>query len=223
MKPILAACLAICLCVAPMAHAGAWLREKGGGFVSLSFGATQFSETTNALYIEYGLSDSTTIGLDISAFTNADKVRNGFGTLFVRRSIGLTDRPSKWAYEIGIGGLWGEETQRPAFKTGVSWGRGFEFKDRSGWVNVDGSFVYEPTLGEHITKLDTTLGMELGQVATGLLEITLSNQNSDTFGAVEPSVLIRPKQSSFDFKFGAQIPFDEKEKTALKLGIWRTF
>ena len=53
---------------APMAQAGAWLRESGTGFVSLSFGATQFSETTNAAYIEYGLSDATTIGLDISSF-----------------------------------------------------------------------------------------------------------------------------------------------------------
>lgn len=223
MRFLFTTCLVMTLCAAPMGHAGAWLREKGTGFASLSFGATQFSETTNALYIEYGLTDKMTVGLDISAFTNAQNVRNGFGNLFLRRALGPTDRPSKWAYEIGVGGLWGNEMQRPTVKTGISWGRGFQVRDRSGWVNIDAAYVYEPTLGDHVTKFDATLGMELGGITSGLLDLTLSHEKSDTFGAFEPSVLIRPKQSKFSIKVGAQIPFDEQEKTALKLGIWRSF
>jgi hypothetical protein len=49
MRLVFTICLVLSQGVAPIAHAGAWLREKGTGFVSLSFGATQFSETTNAL------------------------------------------------------------------------------------------------------------------------------------------------------------------------------
>ncbi|MGC1506106.1 MAG: hypothetical protein WA782_18455 [Sulfitobacter sp.] len=209
--------------LASAAHAGAWLREEGTGFVSLGFGATQFSETTNAFYIEYGLSDKTTIGLDVSAFTNALNVRNGFGNLFLRRAIGPTDRPNKWAYEVGIGGLWGNEMQLPTVKTSVSWGREFQLNERDGWVNVDAGFIYEPTQGENVTKLDATLGVKFGAITTGLLEVTVSSQNSDTYGAFEPSVLIRPKDSNFNVKVGAQIPFDEQDKTALKLGVWHTF
>lgn len=223
MRVLFTVILLIWQCMASTAYAGAWLREKGTGFTSLSFGATQFSETTNALYIEYGLSDKTTIGLNISSFTNALNVRNGFGNLFMRRAIGPTDRPNKWAYEIGVGGLWGNEKHLPTFKTAISWGRGFQIKERSGWVNVDAAFVYEPTLGQNIAKLDAALGMNFGGITTGLLEVTISSQNSETYGALEPSVLLRPKDSSFSVKLGAQIPFDEQEKAALKLGIWRKF
>ncbi|WP_386625279.1 hypothetical protein [Sulfitobacter geojensis] len=223
MRYLFAACLILWQCVACTAQAGAWLREKGTGFVSLSFGATQFSETTNALYIEYGLSDKTTVGLDVSTFTNALNVRNGFGNIFLRRAIGPTDQPHKWAYEIGFGGLWGNEMQLPTVKTAISWGRGFKIAERDGWVNMDAAYVYEPTLGEHITKLDATLGLNFGTITTGLLEVTLSSQNSETYGAFEPSVLIRPKESRFSIKVGAQVPFDEQEKAALKLGIWRSF
>ena len=201
MRVLFTVILLIWQCMASTAYAGAWLREKGTGFTSLSFGATQFSETTNALYIEYGLSDKTTIGLDISSFTNALNVRNGFGNLFMRRAIGPTDRPNKWAYEIGVGGLWGNEKHLPTFKTAISWGRGFQI----------------------IAKLDAALGMNFGGITTGLLEVTISSQNSETYGALEPSVLLRPKDSSFSVKLGAQIPFDEQEKAALKLGIWRKF
>ncbi|KIN75023.1 hypothetical protein Z945_2922 [Sulfitobacter noctilucae] len=208
---------------ASMAQAGAWLRDKGTGFVSLSFGATQFSETTNAFYLEYGLTEGTTVGLDVSTFTNSENVRNGFGNLFVRRSLGSVDGPHRFAYEVGVGGLWGNEMQLPTVKTSVSWGRGLSVSDRSGWINLDGAFIYEPTLGEHITKFDGTIGMNFTDVTTGLLEVTVSQQNDDTYGAVEPSVLITPRNSSFRFKVGAQIPIEEQDKSALKLGVWHTF
>ncbi|MDF3414491.1 hypothetical protein HKX54_08495 [Sulfitobacter sp. M57] len=223
MRVLFAVSLMVWQFLASNAQAGAWLREKGTGFASLSFGATEFSETTNALYVEYGLSNKTTIGLDISSFTNAQNVRNGFGNLFIRRAIGPTDRPSKWAYELGIGGLWGNERQLPSVKTTLSWGRGFQLRARDGWINMDAAYVYEPTLGSHITKFDATLGLHFGGITTGLLEVTHSSQNDDTFGAVEPSVLIRPKDGKFSIKLGAQIPFDEGDKAALKLGVWHSF
>ncbi len=205
------------------AQAGAWLREEATGFVSLSFGATKFSETTNALYVEYGLSSTTTIGLDVSTFTNAQNVRNGFGNIFLRRAIGPTDRDSKFSYEIGIGGLWGNEMQRPTLKTGLSWGRGFQLDERNGWVNIDAAVIIEPKLSEHIVKLDGTLGMALTDTISGILEVNLSHQENDIYGAFEPSVLIRPKDLGISFKIGAQIPFEDQEKSALKLGLWHSF
>lgn len=223
MKTLFAVLVMTCQCMASIGHDGAWLRDEGSGFASLSFGATQFSETTNALYVEYGLSDKTTIGLDVSTFTNALNVRNGFGNLFIRRAIGPTDQPNRWAYELGVGGLWGNERHLPTLKTTLSWGRGFQFHNRSGWVNMDAAFIYEPTLGSHITKFDATLGLHFGGITTGLLEVTHSSQNNDTYGAFEPSLLIRPKDSKFSVKLGAQIPFDEDDRAALKLGIWHSF
>ncbi len=223
MRFIFTASLILIHLAAPTAQAGAWLRERGTGFVSLSFGATQFSETTNALYIEYGLTDKSTVGIDISAFTNSQNVRNGFGNLFLRRNLGRLDGPNRLAYEVGVGGLWGNEMQLPTVKTTVSWGRGFNVADRSGWINLDGAYIYEPTEGTHITKFDGTLGMNFTPVTTGLIEVTVSERSDDTYGAVEPSLLIKPKNSAFSFKVGAQIPIEEQDKTALKLGIWHNF
>ncbi|MCX7560377.1 hypothetical protein OS190_12430 [Sulfitobacter sp. F26204] len=223
MRKLFVASLILWQGLASVADAGAWLREKGDGFVSLSFGATQFSETTNAFYIEYGLSDKTTIGLDVSAFTNALNVRNGFGNLFLRRAIGPADQPDKWAYELGIGGVWGNEMHRPTVKAGIAWGRGFKVNSRAGWINLDAAYIHEPTLGEHITKFDAAVGMAFSDATTGLLEISVSAQKSETYGAFEPSLLIQPKDSKFRIKLGAQIPFSEQEKTALKMGIWNDF
>ncbi len=223
MRLILVLFMTIFWSAASAAHAGAWLREKGTGFVSLSFGASMFSETTNSLYLEYGLSEKITVGLDISAFTNAQDVRNGFGNLFMRRSLGPTDGRNKWAYEIGVGGLWGNEMQRPTIKTGLSWGRGFQVNKHSGWINLDAAVIYEPTLNEHIVKFDGTVGLDFGNITTGIVEVALSQQENEFFGAIEPSILIRPKQSRFQVKVGAQIPFDDQKKSAFKLGVWHTF
>ncbi|MEW9921148.1 hypothetical protein AB2B41_16170 [Marimonas sp. MJW-29] len=198
------------LSLSTAAQAGAWLRERGEGFVSLSFGATRFDETKNALYIEYGLTD-------------AQDVRNGFGNLFARRALGPTDRPHRFAYEIGLGGLWGNEMQLPTVKTGVSWGYGFSHASGNGWMSLDAAYVYEPRMGNHIAKIDGTLGVDFSTLTTGLIEFTLSEQNDDAYGAVEPSLLFRPRGSSFNVKIGAEIPYKETEKSALKLGLWHRF
>ena len=223
MKHFLLYCLAFMNVLPAAAQAGAWLRETGTGFVSLSFGVTQFSETTNAFYLEYGLTDGMTVGLDISAFTNSQNVRNGFGNLFIRRKLGSDTGAHRFAYEVGLGGLWGNERQLPTIKTGVSWGYGFNQNDKPGWVNLDAAYIYETEMGQHIAKLDGTLGLELTDFTTGLLEFTLSEQNDDAYGAVMPALLFRPKGRSFNVKVGAEIPYKETENSALKLGLWHRF
>ena len=38
-----------------------------------------------------------------------------------------------------------------------------------------------------------------------------------------PSLLFQPKKVPFDVKVGAEIPYQETNRSALKLGIWRRF
>lgn len=222
MRLKLAGFLAVCACLGQSALAGAWLREQGTGFASLSFGATQKDETTAALYLEYGLNEKMTIGVDISAFNSSEDVRNGFGILFLRRSLGPTDRPNKFAYEVGLGALYEDNETLPAVKTAVSWGRGFQLGQRNGWVNVDAGYIYEPQLMNNTTKLDATVGLDIGGITTGIVELNLSRTDSDSFSAVEPSLLIKPRKVPFQIKLGAQIPLQEGNDT-LKLGIWKSF
>lgn len=218
-KIIIAVCAALTL-VQP-ANAGAWLREKGTGFVSLSFGITQTDRTTNSVYAEYGLTDGTTIGIDISTFTATDDARTGNGHLFLRRSIGATDGPTRLAYEVGLGGIWDDDQTSPTVKTGLSWGRGFTLgNSRNGWVNLDAAYIYEPTNGQHETKIDSVFGLDFGEFTTGMVELSLGHQDGETYGAVEPSMLIRPRNSAFNIKMGAEIPFEDSGEAALKLGLW---
>lgn len=209
------------LALAHAADAGAWLREKGTGFVSLSFGATQTDRTTNSFYTEYGLTDGTTVGVNISAFTGPGDTRTGTGHLFLRRAIGTTEGPRRIAYELGVGGRWNDDTHLPTVRTALSWGRGFQLGSaRNGWINVDAAYIYEPTNGQHETKVDSVLGLDFGQITTGMVEVYLGHQNGETYGAVEPSMLIRPRNSAFNIKMGAEIPFEDSRDTALKLGVW---
>jgi len=224
MKSLFAALLTICCCMAQLAHAGAWLREQGTGFVSFSYGALKSDQSSTSIFVEYGLSDTTTIGVDINAFIAQSEVRNAFGIAFLRRSLGPTDRTSKWSYEVGVGAFWEDEQILPAAKSAVSWGRGIQFRERSGWMNVDASLTLEPTLMNHIAKLDATAGLNFSPATTGILELNFSQQqDSDLFGAVEPSVLIKPKRSAFQVKLGAQIPLTQDDDTTVKLGLWRNF
>lgn len=223
MQRIFVITLLAVLTAAPMAQAGAWLRDAGTTFLALSFGVTQHSDTTNGFYLEYGLSDQTTVGIDVSTFTNRLHVRNGVGTVFLRRNLTAPDGPNRFAYEVGIGGVWGNEMQRPTMLIGLSWGRSISLWGQNGWVNLDGRFTYEPRLGEHVTKLAGTFGLDFGPTTTGLVELSISSQKGDSFSALEPSLLFKPRHSPFRIKIGTQVPLQDSARSALKLGIWHRF
>lgn len=224
MRQALLICAALLLLIAPRADAGAWLREQGSGFGSLSFGATLSDETTNSIYLEYGLHPKMTVGLDISTFTNSAGARNGTGVLFMRRSITDPSGPQRLSYELGVGGIFTDDEQLPAVKGLLSWGRGFEYGPGYGWMNVDVSYLYEPQAGRSVAKLDGVLGLPFTAVTTGLFEVTLSEQEGETYGAVLPSLLFSPRFTQFRVKVGAEVPYDDPgERSSLKLGLWREF
>ncbi len=110
------------------ATAGAWLREKGTGFSSVTTKGTlsrDFSETT---YWEYGVRDDLTLGVEAAFFTFASGAQSGSGMVFLRRPIGKKDRPSVWAYELGIGADWSDASVRANVRAALSWGHGYQLK-----------------------------------------------------------------------------------------------
>lgn len=223
MRPLIALCLVLWHLTAPGAQAGAWLREKGSGFTSLSFGFNQFEEGAQSLYFEYGLTEKMTVGLDVTTATLGSDFHRAAGHLFFRRKLWDLGSPHQLSYEIGVGGIYQDDLILPTLKAGISWGRGFQFRDRSGWVNVTAAFIYEPMMGENVSKLDATLGLELGKITTGMIELNLQRKDRDLYQAVEPSLLIRPRTSKFNFKVGAKVPIADPDKSSLKLGIWHSF
>lgn len=222
MKPMLLAIL-MTLCAVPTAQAGAWLKEKGQSFASITVGTNRASEVTLSYYLEYGLTEKTTVGLDIGGYTNRMDAKNGYAAVFMRRSLFASDGPHKYAYELGFGGLYQDDMMLPTVKAGLSWGYGFSHSAGNGWLNVEATYIYEPTLGQKIAKLDGTLGVDLTDLTTGIFELHFSQKDDATYGSFEPSLLIRPRRGPFNIKFGAEIPHDDIDKSAFKLGVWHRF
>ncbi|MGJ5621478.1 hypothetical protein [Sulfitobacter sp. MF3-043] len=213
----------ICSFWATGTDAGAWLREKGTSFTSVSFTSTWFRDTTNTSYLEYGWRDDLTIGTDIGYATSSQGTQSGYGTIFVRRPLGKNNGPNKWAYELGVGAAWVDYIAIPYLKTGVSWGRGFTFRDTPGWASVDASVSWALTTSHHLAKVDTTVGLNFTSVTTGMLQLYLAHLDRETYASIAPSVVIKPRNAKYRLQIGADSQLGNPEYTAIKIGLWREF
>lgn len=211
------------LCAGPTAQAGPWLREKGSTFSSVSVNATYLGDFGTATYLEYGWRDHMTIGADISTLTSREGTRSGSATLFLRRALGPNTGQNRWAYDLGVGTAWEGDLILPHLKTGVSWGRGYKLREKSGWMTVDAAITWDLSHGEHAGKLDATVGMNFSDRTTGMLQLYLAHLDHKFFATIAPSVVIKPGNRKFKIQIGTETPTDDPENTALKLGIWREF
>lgn len=126
---------------AQMAQAGPWLREKGSTFSAVSFASTYYMETASQTYLEYGLSNTTTLIADVGMTRLHYVANSGYATLSLRRPLSAPDARSKWAYELGAGVGWIGSTTLPHIRTGLSWGRGMKWGKKSGWLTVEAAVI----------------------------------------------------------------------------------
>lgn len=215
--------LLICLWVTTPAHAGAWLREKGSSFVSSTFTLNMLRDQSSGTYIEYGWHDDLTIGADLSFANSHLGLQSGAVTFFLRRPIGNTEGPNKWAYEIGAGTAWVQNLKLPHVKVGLSWGRGITLRDKHGWMGVDSAIFWDVSSGRRTAKLDGTIGLHFTDVTSGMLQIYVAQINQQTYGTFAPSLLIKPRNKKFRIQIGAEGPFGAFTETSIKLGLWREF
>ena len=217
--------VAVCLMLslASPATAGPWLREKGKSFVSQSFTLNKSLESASSSYIEYGWSDRTTIGADVGMFRDLSKGQSGFATFFMRRNFGNPDRRAKLAWELGLGAGWVGDTLIPHLKTGVSWGRGYQLGERGGWMVVDASVRWDLGQSLHVVKVDGTVGLNLNERFTGMVQLYLSHADGDSHATLAPSLIWTPKSGKYKIQIGAESPVDAFSDTAVKIGIWREF
>ena len=124
---------------APAVLAGAWLREHKSVFTAI--GVTVRTdmlvlETENKFYLEYGLSRRVTLGLDYNEIPG----QSGHALAFFRLPLGPTDRPARYAVELGLGKhhLQGERSNM--YKFTLAFGRGFESRWGNGWVGVEAAY-----------------------------------------------------------------------------------
>ena len=210
--------LLILLC-GTAAHAGAWLRDQGSGFLSLSVLQKQTGQTDGALYFEYGLRPRLTLGVKVDADMTAGRVGNGTAIIFARTSVGPRDRPFKITADVGIGTTFGH-AEGTLLRTGLSYGRGITFARRNGWLAIDGAAEWSLSDGHNTYKLDTTLGLTLNDKAKVMVQVFVNSTGKDNTVTLAPSVIWQPKPDRPSYQIGLEA---QDDTIALRLGLWKSF
>lgn len=221
----LALVLALCLSAA-QSHAGAWPRDKGTWFASV---AAQFSwpqdiatlQSVNPtseyymLYLEYGLTERLTLGLDLGRSERG----TGKTIAFARLPVWARDRPLKLAVELGLGQIDGAPVVRPGF----SIGRGIRLWDRDGWLSMESQAEIATDSGQADLKLDLTFGLTAQSGRKYLLQVQ-SGAPADraAFARLAPSLVI-PFGKARYIELGGTYGLTGDETFGVKLGLWQKF
>ena len=204
------------------ASAGAWPREEGSLFVSslarLSWPQdvttwTSYEPTGEyyTLYVEYGLTERLTVGLDLGRAISG----GGKDVAFLRMPLGRADRRLKLAAELGLGQIEGAMVLRP----GLSLGLGF----RHGWLSADGLAEISLGSGETDYKLDLTWGLNLWEERKLIVQFQTGQQFGDpAFVRIEPTI-VQPLTKRLKTQIGGSYGLLGDTSMGLTFGLWAEF
>ncbi|MCC1492827.1 hypothetical protein J1C49_09420 [Cognatishimia sp. F0-27] len=214
--------LLLAMICADAARAGAWPREQGTWFLSgsVTLGWPQDMTTAtspeptqqyNALYIEYGLSDRLTLGLDLGR-----SVSGGGKTIaFLQYPLRNQDTGLKAAVQIGLGTI----DEAPVIRPGFSLGWGYE----RGWFSADGVAEFGIQTQETDWKLDVTLGRRLNRDRKLILQMQMGAPSSDPpFARFAPSIVF-PLNERLKLETGGVWGVTGDTQMGLKIGLWAEF
>lgn len=176
--------------LAGQASGGAWPREEGSLFVSslarLSWPQDITTWTSHeptgeyyTLYVEYGLTDRLTVGLDLGRAISG----GGKDVAFLRMPLGRADRRLKLAGELGLGQIEGDMVLRPGLSLGLGLGHG--------WLSADGLAEISLGSGETDLKLDLTWGLTLWDERKLIVQLQTGSK-----AATRPSSALSPPSCS---------------------------
>jgi len=211
--------LAILPWLATAVHAGAWMRAKGEGFLSLSGTVEEPDEfglyrQSFGLYAEYGATDRLTLGVDLGG----DMLRMSKALAFLRWPLRDPGRETKIALEIGAGQVERENALRPA----LSVGRGFALGTRHGWLNVDTrAIVFES--GAIAWETELTAGLSVSERIKVIAQVQAGIPvRGRDYLRLAPSAVYEMRPGTH-LEFGVTEPLSGGGKRGVKLGLWRTF
>ena len=174
---------------ATMAHSGAWPRDEGRYFIAagdnflLSDGAQLPVHYDPTIYLEYGLSDEITLGVDMHL---ADAGRIGTAFFFISTPLSAKHSQQKVSANLAFGirsnGLSETET---LMRAGLSWGMGFD----NGWLAVDGYATLSNADDKLRPKLDLTGGYRWSDTVELSVQLQTGQGTTDDFYAkLVPSI-----------------------------------
>ncbi|MDJ0627452.1 MAG: hypothetical protein QNJ44_04250 [Rhodobacter sp.] len=224
-------CLAIfVLCLVPaLATAGAWPREQGKVFLSLSHTlkgdpATMLTygiveESYTAVYLEYGLTAKTTVGLDAGYADGGDYTV----LVFARRPVGPGTGRNIFALKAGAGTARMGNRAQSVLMAGAHWGRGLNTLFGDGWLSLETGLHYFTARGETAAKADLTLGVKPGGKNKVMLQVQAGQYpGSDAYLRLVPSVATQLRKG-LHVEMGAEAGLVGDDRIGLKLGTWLEF
>ncbi|WP_372614236.1 hypothetical protein [Aquicoccus sp.] len=214
------ACLLVAFLAATPALAGAWPRAKGEVFLAAAtrVAATRFEgpySVYSTAYLEYGLNDRLTLGLDIGhGISGATKT-----IAFLQHPLPIGSDRHRFATQIGLGQVSGKATLRP----GVSYGLGFVHPRGTGWFAIDSVAEIRLASGRTDYKSDITLGLSHGDRMKSIFQVQTGLSHGDpSFIRLAPSVAIRTGARSH-LELGMTRGLVGDVQTGFKIGFWRAF
>ncbi|WP_101067350.1 hypothetical protein [Roseovarius salinarum] len=202
------------------AAAGPWPREEGAFFTALAGrlavdgpGAGEDSYTT--LYGEYGLTQRTTLGVDLGyGSTNTHKAVG-----FLRLPFERTPADTRMAYQLGVGQIDDHAVVRPGFSAG----RGISLGDRAGWLTVETLGEVSLETGAIDLKADFTVGLNTGTRTKMVVQMQTGRDDGGSgYARLAPSVLFEQRPGRH-IEVGVTTGIEGDDSVALKLGTWHSF
>ncbi len=214
----------LCLLCAPtVGSAGAWPREKGEVFLSLSqeiYDAGRANEQYTKLYAEYGFSPRFTLGAETS---NSAAYGKQSIAAFVRARVGKPDARQKLAIELGLGVEKAPSGPSNFLRGGTSWGVGFESPLGHGWGNIDVSTEYWLLTGSLVQKADFTLGLQAKKRTKLILQLqTGGGPMVQDYARFAPSVVYELRPGRL-VEFGVRKGLYGDRSQGVKIGTWLQF
>jgi hypothetical protein len=216
------ALLLIGLICAPPARAGAWMREKGSGFMSAA--ATLRTSDAGAgyetrFYGEYGLTPRLTVGLDLNQQIGAA----GHALGFLRLPLNKAAAPLRLAVELGVGAHNRQGQWLAMGKATLSLGYGFEGRWGNGWLALDTAVENRTGNPDLIYKFDATLGLSSGPRIRPVLKLETAYMRGSTPGwALTPAMLIDTGKT-LTWLVGIERRFAGQTSTGITIELWRSF
>jgi len=212
-----------------LAQAGAWPRDKGAVFLSLSQDVARRPggglSSTQSLYLEYGVTETLTFG--VKANRNADGLT--FDVLsFTRMSLGNPDAANKFAVELALGGRWNILTGYEAVvQPALHWGRGFTAPAAisflgNGWMGVEASLGHGFFTQQTWAKADFTLGFTPADETHLILQLRSHHDRFGSSYSVAPS-FVRRFSRALKLEIGGLWHLSGNEPPRLRAATWIEF
>lgn len=213
--------IALAAFAAPAA-AGAWLRESGAGFLSVSTIARTTPagrEAETGLYAEYGVRPRLTLGLDVNERPGAA----GHALIFLRRPIETGSPATRLAAELALGGHHVAGRWSGMTRLSLSLGREFSGPLASGWVNLDAVAELRGGLSPPFFKLDATFGLSSGPRLRPLVRLeSVARPGMRTALTLTPAVMIEG-HGGLTWVLGLERKFTPVRSIGIRLELWQKF